>query len=437
MKRILQTTLKSLTVLLLMTLVSMPAEGRRKTKTVVDTWPDGTVMDSWFHDTAHVDISTLGRQYVVTDYGVTADDSTLLQTAALQAVIDRAAAEGGGVVVIPRGTFLSGSLFFRQGTHLHLAEGAVLKGSDFIGDFAIGDTRMEGQNLTYFFALVNAQGLDGFTISGPGTLNGNGERYWRSFWLRRQYNRQCTNLEEMRPRLVFIENCRNVTLSDAHFLNSPFWTCHLYRCENVKALGLHTFAPSEGPVKAPSCDAFDIDVCTNVLIHGCYMDVNDDAVALKGGKGPWADQDSIHNGPNRNILIENCSYGFCHGALTCGSESVMDQNIVLRRCHIEGANRILWLKMRPDTPQRYEYILVEDITGSATRVLYVHPWTQFFDLKGREDVPYSTSAHVTLRRLDMQCDTFLDMEEKPDQYSVEDLRVEECRINGEMRNESR
>lgn len=424
-------TLNTFCLILLTVVVSLPAAARKKQKQPADLWPDGTEISAWFHDTTRVDVTSLGRQYVLTDYGVSTD-STVVQTVAIQAVIDRAANEGGGVVVVPRGTFLSGSLFFRQGTHLHLAEGARLKGSDFIGDFALGDTRLEGQNLKYFMALVNAQGLDGFTISGPGTIDGNGERYWRSFWLRRQYNPQCTNLEEMRPRLVFIQDCKNVTLCDAHFLNSPFWTCHLYRCENVKALGLYTHAPSEGqgPVKAPSCDAFDVDVCTNVLIHGCYMDVNDDAVALKGGKGPWADQDTIGNGPNRNILIENCSYGFCHGALTCGSESIFDHNVILRRCHIEGADRILWLKMRPDTPQRYEYITVEDITGSATRVLFVHPWTQFFDLKGREDIPYSTSAHVTLRRIDMQCRTFLDMAERPDQYRVDSLVVEDCKANG-------
>src|SRR5574344_3120694 len=80
-------------------------------------WPDGTTMDKWFQDTARVDMDQLGKQYVVTDLGVM-EDSTLVQTKALQSVIDRAAKEGGGVVVIPRGTFLCGSLFFRQGTHL-------------------------------------------------------------------------------------------------------------------------------------------------------------------------------------------------------------------------------------------------------------------------------------------------------------------------------
>ena len=98
------------------------------------------------------------------------------------------------------------------------------------------------------------------------------------------------------------------------------------------------------------------------------MSVNDDAIALKGGKGPWADQDP-NNGGNSNIIIEDCTYGFCHGALTCGSESIHNRNIILRRIHITNANRLLWLKMRPDTPQQYEYILVEDITGGGNEDL--------------------------------------------------------------------
>ena len=57
------------------------------------------------------------------------------------------------------------------------------------------------------------------------------------------------------------------------------------------------------------------------------MSVDDDAVALKGGKGPWADQDKENNGANRNIIIEDCVYGLCHSALTCGSESIHNHNI--------------------------------------------------------------------------------------------------------------
>jgi hypothetical protein len=107
-----------------------------------EKFPDGTPIDKWFYSSKPVEIEKLGKQYLVTDYGVK-QDSTLLQTEALQAVIDRAA-ENGGVVVIPKGVFLSGSLFFKQHTHLHLEEGAVLKGSDDIANFRIVKTRMEG-----------------------------------------------------------------------------------------------------------------------------------------------------------------------------------------------------------------------------------------------------------------------------------------------------
>ena len=116
------------------------------------------------------------------------------------------------------------------------------------------------------------------------------------------------------------------------------------------------------------------DACSNVLVKGCYMSVNDDAIALKGGKGPTADKDA-NNGANFNIIIEDCEYGLCYSALTCGSESIHDRNIILRRCKVEGASHVLWLKMRPDTPQLYEYVTVEHITGQAHSLLFIRPWT--------------------------------------------------------------
>ncbi len=394
------------------------------TASAQETFPDGTPIPEWFNNDAPTDIQALGKQYVITDYGIV-NDSTVLQTGKIQAVIDRAASNGGGVIVIPEGTFLSGALFFKPGTHLHLQENATLKGSDDISNFPVVDTRMEGQSLKYFAALVNADKADGFTISGKGTINGNGLRYWKSFWLRREVNPECTNMDELRPRLIYISNSNDVQLSGVRLVNSPFWTTHLYRCQRVKLLGLHIFSPAE-PVKAPSTDAIDIDACTDVLVKGCYMSVNDDAVALKGGKGPYADKDP-NNGANRNILIEDCTYGFCHSALTCGSEAIHCRNIILRNCHIENANRLLWLKMRPDTPQNYEYIRVEGITGNAKSFLYIKPWTQFFDLKGRKDIPLSYGSHVTMQDIDFECDVFFNVEAS-DQYLLSDFLFKNLRI---------
>lgn len=149
----------------------------RKAKT--ELWPDGTKMDTWFLQAQKVNTDTLGKQYVITDYGVK-NDSTLLQTSAIQGVIDLASKNGGGVVVIPKGTFLSGALFFRPKTHLLLSEGGKLKASDRIVNFPILTTRIEGETCKYFSAFINADHCDGFTIAGKGTIDGNGKHYWKS-----------------------------------------------------------------------------------------------------------------------------------------------------------------------------------------------------------------------------------------------------------------
>lgn len=393
-------------------------------KNTKQLFPDGTPISSWFTVNKKVALPQLGKAYVITDYGVK-NDSTLVQTEAIQKIID-IATEKGGVIVIPQGTFLSGALFFKPKTHLHVVEGGKLKGSDNIEDYPKLPSRMEGQSLDYFTALVNAYQVDGFTISGKGTIDGNGLKYWQAFWQRRKENPNCTNLEVSRPRLVFIWKSNNVQIQDVKLHNSGFWTTHLYQCNNVKVLDAHIFSP-EKPVKAPSTDAIDIDACTNVLVKGCYLSVNDDAIALKGGKGPWADK-VPNNGANKNIIIEDCEFGFCHSALTCGSEAIHNRNIIMRNCYVNEATRVLWLKMRPDTPQLYEYILLENVKGNSHSLLFVKPWKQFFDLQGRKDVPLSYSDHVTLRNIEVKCDIFYDVTvseyDKLSNFTFENFKVE-------------
>ena len=415
------------TIILLLAVLTLTASAKPKGRKAVETWPDGTVMDAWFMEKGRVDVNALGRQYVLTDYGVLAG-STDVQTQQIQAVIDRCAQEGGGVVVVPTGTFKTGALFFKQGTHLHLSEGAVLLGSERIIDFPILTTRIEGETCKYFAALVNADGLDGFTITGKGTIDGNGLKYWQEFWIRRQWNPQCTNKDAQRPRLTYVSNSRNVTIQDVHLINSPFWTNHVYKSNHVRYLDCYIYAPTENvyapqPKRgAPSSDAIDIDVCTDVMVDGCFMHVNDDAVVLKGGKGTWADKDST-NGNCERILIQNCHYGRVHGCLTFGSESLHDRNVILRNCQTDNADRVLWLKMRPDTPQHYEYVLVENITGHCGRFLFIHPWTQFFKPGDRKDMPLSRCNNVTLRNIKVDTKTMIDVKTN-DKYELIDFTLD-------------
>ncbi len=407
-------------VSLLMALLTLEANAKAKK----ELWPDGTEISSWFSDTTRVDVNTLGKRYVITDYGVK-NDSTIVQTEQIQAVIDKAYLDKGGVIVVPQGTFLSGSLFFRQGTHLLVEEGGKLKGSERIADFPIVETRIEGQTCKYFAALVNADGIDGFVMAGKGTIDGNGHHYWNEFWIRRKWNPSCTNKDAQRPRLTYISNCKNVTVQDLHLQNSPFWTNHIYRADSVRFLYCYIYAPTKG-LKAPSSDAIDIDVCHDVLVHGCYMNVNDDAVAIKGGKGTWADK-APENGPNYNIIIQNCHYGSVHGCLTLGSESVNDKNIILRNIRVDNANRVLWLKMRPDTPQHYEYVRVENVTGTTGSFLVIRPWTQFFQPEDRKDMPLSQCNNIEMKNINMDCKNFFDVGVS-DKYALKDFLFQDINV---------
>ncbi|MBQ0056656.1 MAG: exopolygalacturonase [Bacteroidales bacterium] len=432
----------SILAILFAAFLAVPAFAAKKPqKPVQDLWPDGTPIDSWFADNTKVDVLNLGQQYKLTDFHINADGR--VHTKEIQELIDKAAANGGGIIVVPPGIFMTGGLHFRQNTHLHLMKGAVLMGSDFIGDYPLGKTRIEGETCTYFGALINADGLDGFTITGEGIIDGNGLKYHQQFWLRRQWNRKCTNKDEQRPRLVYISDCKNVTLQDVTLQNSPFWTTHIYNSHHVRITGVHiTSLLHPNDSKGPSTDAIDLDAVHDILVRGCYMSVNDDAIAIKGGKGPYADAfekkypgvdipaESEGNGANTRILIDGCTYGEAHSCLTLGSESVHSSNIILRNLNVtEPTHHLLWLKMRPDTPQLYEYITVEDIKGKVGNFIYVAPWKQFFDLKGRKDSPMSYSDHITMRRCDVECETFFNVKQQEEVYHLSNFTFEDLNIH--------
>ena len=334
---------------------------------------DGTPIDDWFYETKIPQLSELGKQYVLTEYGIWDDGK--IYTKEIQKVIDLVAEEGGGVLVVPPGTYLTGSIYFKQGVHLYISAGATLKGSNDISDYDLCETRIEGETCLYYTALINADGVDGFTMCGGGTIDGNGLRSWKAFWQRRIWNPQCTNKDEQRPRLVYISNCSNVLIADLHLQNAHFWTTHIYKCHHVKYINCNIFSPAE-PVKAPSTDAIDIDVCTDVLVKNCYLEVNDDSVVLKGGKGPWADT-APENGSN-------------------------------------------------------ERIIVEEIEGKIQDFININPWTQFYDLKDRKDIPLSYADHIVIRNCNCDCDHYFNVKADKEQYILTDFTFENLNIRAKV-----
>lgn len=336
------------------------------------------------------------KRFVISDFGAVADAKTI-NTAAIQQAID-AAAVGGGVVVIPKGTFRSGSIFLKNGVALTLDEGAVLLGSNRIEDYPKRETRIEGHFEPWRLALVNAQQMDRVRIGGKGKIDGNGILFWAAFWQRRKENPRCTNLEVERPRLMFIDRCKDVRVEGLALQDSGFWNLHLYRCDGVVIEGLRITAPTSGHILGPSTDGIDIDSSRNVTVRKCFIAVNDDNIALKGSKGPLADKDT-DSPPVENILIEDCEFGDGNGVITCGSEATIVRHVRVRHCTVAGRTNLLTLKLRPDTPQHYSDIVIDGIKLSGTgRVFQVAPWTQFFDLKG-QPAPSRTVENITIKNI--------------------------------------
>lgn len=393
-------------------------------------FPDSTPIEDWFYNVSKIELDELGKQYVVTDYGI-ADDGKVY-TEKFQNLIDEVANNGGGVVVVPKGTYFTGAIYLKSGVNLYIEEEGTLKGSDDISDYPVCTTRIEGETCTYFPALINADNVDDIKICGKGTIDGNGFKSWEAFWIRRSWNPNCTNKDEQRPRLVYISNSTNVILCGLKLQNSHFWTNHFYKCKYIKVIDCYIYSP-ETPIGAPSTDAIDIDACTDMLIKGCYFHVNDDAIALKGGKGPYAAQ-SEDNGENERILIEDCEYGFCHSCLTCGSESIHNRNVLLRNIKILNAHRLLWLKMRPDTPQLYEYITIQNAKGKVNEFMNIYHWTQFFDLKGRKDTPLSFANNITIKNCDIECNTYLNVKADETQYILSDFSFSNLNIKTDNMN---
>ncbi|HJQ32050.1 MAG TPA: glycosyl hydrolase family 28 protein [Pyrinomonadaceae bacterium] len=362
----------------------------------------------------------------IADLGAVGDGRTL-NTERIQSAIDQLASKGGGTLVVPRGVFLTGAIFLKPGVNLQLDEGAVLKGSTDRKDYPKRETRIEGHFEEWLPALVNADRVDHLRITGPGTLDGSGAPFWEDFWARRKANPKTTNLDVERPRLALIQNSEDVRVSGVTFKDSGFWNLHLYRCRNVVVENVRFQVPDG--VRCPSTDGTDIDSCQNVTIRGCTYRVDDDCIALKGSKGPSA-MDDKDSPPVEHIRVENCTFERGHGVVTLGSEATLVRDVVVKNIKVVGPINLVRLKLRPDTPQRYEDIHYRDVTldSAAGAIMAVLPWTQFFDLKGQPP-PKSVVRDVTLSNVRGSYGAFGTLQGNPGQTDITDITLENIAVS--------
>ena len=292
------------------------------------------------------------KHYLITSYGAVADTSKL-NTAAIQKTIDKCAAEGGGTVVIPKGIFVSGSIFLKEKVNLHIAEGGVLKGSVNEADYPQIDSRWEGEEKKWTACLVNAIHLKNIKITGPGTIDGSGVE-----WTAKPRG----SLHQGKPRLIGIQNSNKVKISNLKLHNQASWGLFVLYSTDVEINGLHITAAHN----IPSSDGIDIDSSKDIEIRNCYIDVNDDCISIKSGK----DEDGLRvNRPSENITIEKCTFGYGHGGVAMGSETSGGiRNVLIKDCVAGKGNWApIRFKSQPSRGGVVENITYQNFKLDSTR----------------------------------------------------------------------
>lgn len=288
------------------------------------------------------------RNFPITKYGAKADGKTICTKAIARAIANCNKA-GGGHVVVPAGDWITGPIHFMSNVDLHLEEGARLIFTDNPADYLPAVfTTWEGVECYNYSPLVYAYDCENIKISGKGQLAPRMEK-WREWFARPAAHieatrhlydwcsyctpvevRRLTDLPEsnMRPHLIQLNRCRNVVLEDFSIRESPFWTVHIYMCNEGIARRLNVYAHGHNN------DGIDIDMTSNFLVEDCTFDQGDDAVVIKAGRN----QDAWRlNSPTRNIVIRNCTVVDGHVLLGIGSEmSGGVENVWMHDCKCLG-----------------------------------------------------------------------------------------------------
>lgn len=212
---------------------------------------------------------------------------TKLITSQLQELIDKCSSEGGGYVYFPAGEYLTGSIILKDNTYLDLSPGATLYGSTDINDYSEESSK----------CLIYAKGAKNFGIRGEGTINGQGDAFWRG--IERPYNRP--------NRFILFEECQNIRMNDITMLNSPNWNLELLNCDFAWIDGVTMISP----LNSPNSDGIDPTSSSNIFISNCYFELGDDAICPK----------SRGTKPTENIVVENCIIISDDSAIKLGTRS--------------------------------------------------------------------------------------------------------------------
>lgn len=241
------------------------------------------------------------------DLGIIADGKTL-QTQAIQKVIDDCSKGGGGIVLFPKGIYLSGTLYPKNNVIFELAKGSVLLGSSEIKD--------------YDKHFIFGKNVKNFAIQGQGIIDGQGKAFWT---------------EKYKPKerpvgWLFFENSENIVIQGITLQNSPSHTLVLETCKNIDINQITILNEKQ----SPNTDGVDITNTSNVKISNCFFSTGDDAICLKS-----------KNKMIENILIENCTLESDDAGLKFGTGSAIGvQNCIFKNIQIRNTRYGIALFMK-------------------------------------------------------------------------------------------
>jgi len=244
------------------------------------------------------------KVYDIRDFGAKGDGKSLC-TQAIQNTIDKCAGSGGGAVRLPPGAYLTGTAYLQSNVTLELDTGCTLLGSPDKADYGPPRKLTNGQTFSYW-AVIAGKGLEHIAIRGRGTIDGQGANF--------KYK------DGPRPKNIYLEDCRDVLVEGLRLRAAGSWMQHYRNCDRLTIRDIAVFNHV-----AYNNDGLNIDSCRDVVITGCNIDSDDDAIVLK----------SLSTKPCENVVISDCIVSSHCNSIKMGTESGGGfQNVTVTNCTI-------------------------------------------------------------------------------------------------------
>ena len=306
------------------------------------------------------------KDFLITKYGAKTTNSAAQNQKAINKAIAACSKKGGGRVIVPSGTFVTGAITLLSHVNLVVEKDAVLKFAFEPDLYPIVPTRWEGIDCRNLSPCIYAYKQTDIAVTGEGTIDGSGanDTWWpwngnprfgfkegmisqrggsRARLLKNAEDgvpmdqRIFTKEDGLRPQLINFYLCENILMENLTLLNSPFWVIHPLLSKNITVRGMKII--NDGP----NGDGCDPESCDGVLIENCFFNTGDDCIAIKSGRN---NDGRLWDKPSENIIIRNCEMKNGHGGVVIGSEisggcrNVYAENNVMDSPELERVVRI-------------------------------------------------------------------------------------------------